>query len=106
MTKRKQRSQDQWRDLFAEHEQSNLTASEFCRQHNINQSHFSTRKRQLRIKGKMQSDQHPFIKLKPSHKLMPSKIEDEMTLVHQRTQLQLSTKVDPQWLAQLMLTLS
>lgn len=106
MTKRKQRSPAQWRSLFIEHEQSNLTASEFCRQHNINQSHFSTRKRHLRIKDKTQSDPRAFIKLKAPHKPIVSPTDEAMVLVHQRTQLKLSSKVDAQWLAQLMLALS
>jgi len=105
MTKRKQRSPAQWRTLFVEHKQSNLTASEFCRQRNINQSHFSTRKRQLGIKDKTQSVQRPFIKIKAPHKTIAS-TTDAMVLVYQRTQLKLSSKVDAQWLAQLMQTLS
>lgn len=106
MTKRKQRSHAQWRTLFIEHERSKLTASEFCRQHNINQSHFSTRKRQLRIKDKTQSDQRAFIKLKAPYKPIVSATDDVMVLIHQRTQLKLSSNVDAQWLAQLMQALS
>jgi len=106
MTKRKQRSSAQWHALFIEHEQSNLTASEFCKQHNINESHFSTRKRQLRMKHANQTDQRPFIKLAPPHKSNASTAQNVMVLVHRHVQLQLSARVDPQWLAKLMLALS
>ncbi len=44
MTKR---SKQQWFELFEAHEQSGLSAADFCRQHQLCAKYFSLRKQQL-----------------------------------------------------------
>ncbi len=44
MSKRKNRTQDQWQALINEQLNSNLSAAEFCRQKDINPKYFSKRK--------------------------------------------------------------
>ena len=40
-------TRDQWLAFFSEHKDSGLTATEFCRQKNLNAKYFSLRKHQL-----------------------------------------------------------
>jgi hypothetical protein len=42
------RSKQQWLDIINDQQQSGLTAAEYCRNNNIEQKYFSTRKGQLK----------------------------------------------------------
>jgi len=43
----KRRSKEQWQAIIAKQQQSGLSAAQFCRNENIEQKYFSTRKRRL-----------------------------------------------------------
>jgi len=43
----KRRSQEQWRDLFAEHASSGMTAAAFCHEQGLNAQYFGKRRKQL-----------------------------------------------------------
>ncbi len=43
----KRRSHQEWRELFEQQSQSNLSIKDFCRQHGIGQSYFYRRKSEL-----------------------------------------------------------
>ena len=97
MTKR---SQQQWFELFDAHEQSGLSAAEFCRQHQLCAKYFSLRKRQLGWTV-------PSIRA-----LLPVMIESEergslntLQLTWGDTVLSLPPDISPRWLSQLIRTL-
>jgi hypothetical protein len=106
MTTHKHRSQTQWIALINQQQESGLTASQFCRQHDLNPQYFSKRKRQLSLKAASSSDAPLFIKLKQPSRPTPGASESRIMLSYQGIQLQLSTDVEPQWLAHLMSALS
>ncbi len=43
----KRRTEAQWRELFAEHEDSEMTAAAFCRERGLNSNYFSLRRKRL-----------------------------------------------------------
>lgn len=91
------RSQQQWFELFKTHEQSGVSAAEFCRQHQLCAKYFSLRKRQLGWE-------------KPAEKaLLPVVIESKgsgsmntLQLTLGDTVLSIPRAVSPHWLSQLI----
>ncbi len=102
MTKRKQRSRAQWLELIELQKQSDLKASEFCRQQALNPQYFSKRKRQLRL----HSESSSFIKVQPSHKISAPSKDGGISLSYQNVQIKLPTNTEPHWLAQLIRALT
>ncbi len=43
----KKRSEEQWRELFAQHDTSGVSAAEFCKRHNLFPKYFSLHRKQL-----------------------------------------------------------
>jgi len=106
MTKRKQRSRTQWRELIEKQEQSGLKASEFCRQQALNPQYFSKRKRQLRLHAEPTPQPSSFIKVNPSNKISAQSKDSRISLSYQNIQLQLPTNIESHWLAQLIRALT
>ena len=102
MTKRKQRSRTQWRELIEKQEQSGLKASEFCRQQELNPQYFSKRKRQLSLHSEPASQPSSFIKVQPSHKISTPSTDSGILLSYQNIQLQLPANIEAHWLAKLI----
>lgn len=43
----KRRAQDEWRELIAQQKESGLNATQFCKEHDINDKYFCTNKYKL-----------------------------------------------------------
>ena len=91
------RSKSEWFELFEAHEQSGLTAAEFCRQHQLCAKYFSLRKQQLGWPTK------------PANALLPVVIESEKVRVPDSLRLTLGDialsipgDVSPAWVSQLI----
>lgn len=59
------RSKQQWLDIINEQQQSGLTAAHYCRNNNIEQKYFSTRKGQL--KKELKHNHQAFAKVEINH---------------------------------------
>ena len=113
------RTPDEWRQLFALQQESGLSKSRFCRQHNITRSAFSNAKK--RLTGEALPDDIsscPFIPVSPSsvdYQLIPVPAESSaetdasvslpaepvrMTIAH--CSLQFPASLSPAWLATLL----
>jgi len=106
MTKRKQRSRAQWLALIEQQKQSDLKASEFCRQQDLNPQYFSKRKRQLSPSSESALPPSSFIEVQPSHKISTPSKDGGILLSYQNIQLQLPTNIEAHWLAQLIRALT
>jgi len=94
------RTPTEWNALFEAHGQSNLSISEFAKQHGITPKYFSL-KRQKWLSAKQ--DPNPFIMVnqqdtRPSH---PS-LKERIHLTGNYGELVLPSNVSPQWLGQLL----
>lgn len=100
-----QRSQQEWRQLLTQQQQSGLSAVEFCRQHHINIQTFYARRSDIRL----QHSQSKFVKVKREVTTVESKecaVAEQITLEYGAGQLSLPITVQPHWLAALMKALS
>ena len=93
------RTQQEWLSLFQQHEQSGLTAAEFCREHQLNAKYFSKRKWDLNWKTKSSESANAFVQVKRAE-VSPSPASIQLTLG--QTQLQLPQTIDPNWVAMLI----
>jgi hypothetical protein len=99
----KRRTQQEWLSLFQQHEQSGLTAAEFCREHHLNAKYFSKRKWDLNWKAKSSRATQSFIRVsRPERKSSPSSIQ----LTVGQAQLNLPESIDTNWLAMLVKALA
>jgi len=92
-------TKQQWLERLAEQEQSGLTVAAFCRSKNISAKNFYNHARKARL-----STQQPpaFVRARAASNVpAPSAI----TLLHGKSQLNLTASVSPQWLASLLLAL-
>ncbi len=89
------RTEAQWRELFAEHESSGMTAAEFCRERGLCSSHFSVRRKQLLAK-EADASTPSFVPVALSGRGTTMMIE-----LHwgDALQLRMPTSVSPDWLA-------
>ena len=85
------RTQSEWLALFESHTQSGLTATDFCKQHQINHKYFSLRKKQLL------EEPSPFVQA-----VVQTRVGSEITLKHGKTTLSFSGDISPAWIAQLI----
>jgi hypothetical protein len=84
----KSRTQQEWRELFKQQADGDLSVAVFCKKHGIGQSYFYKRKSDLIVKN----DERPttnFIKIK-----------------HQQTRLIFPTNISPNWLAEFIKALA
>ncbi len=99
----KHRTQQEWRDLFKQHAEGNLSVAAFCKEHSIGQSYFYKRKSDLAAKDST----HPnkgFIKVKPPQvsKVSSSSIK----IQHQQTRLHFPASISAIWLAEFVKALA
>jgi len=99
----KRRTEQEWLSLFKQHEQSGLTAAEFCRQHHLNAKYFSKRQYDLNWKTISGPTPQSFVQVKrPEQKVLPSSIQ----LIMGPVQLNLPERIDSHWLATLVKALA
>jgi hypothetical protein len=99
----KSRTHQQWRELFKQQADGDLSVAAFCKQHSIGQSYFYKRKSDLVAKN----DERPttdFIKVKPQPKNIPSVAS--IKLQYQQTRLHLPMTTSPSWLAEFIKALA
>ncbi|PHS11836.1 MAG: hypothetical protein COA86_04355 [Kangiella sp.] len=99
----KNRTQDEWRELFKQQANGDLSVATFCKEHNIGQSYFYKRKNDLIAKN-IQPIKTSFIKVK-SHQGNTTPITS-IKLQHQQTRLILPINISPVWLAQFIKALA
>ncbi len=90
------RTELQWRELFAEHESSGMTAAVFCRERDLRASHFSVRRKQLLAK-EANTSTPSFIPVALSGRNASMMIEFHWG---DTLQLRVPTSISPRWLAE------
>jgi len=99
----KNRTQDEWRELFKQQAHGDLSVAVFCKEHHIGQSYFYKRKSDLTAK-KNQLSKTNFIKVKPQQgNTTPV---SSIKLQYQQTRLILPTNISPSWLAEFIKALA
>ena len=97
------RTPDQWRALFAAHDESDLTAAAFCREQGLCPKYFSVRRRQLNAgsvpTSKPKASQPAFTPV--SMPVIPNSPMIEIRL-SDGVQLHVPLAVSPQWLGTLL----
>lgn len=99
----KNRTQDEWRELFKIQADGDLSVAAFCKEHDIGQSYFYKRKSDLTAK-KMQQNKTSFIKVKSQ--LGNTTPVSAIKLQHLQTRLILPNSISPSWLAELIKALA
>ena len=100
-----QRSQQEWRQLFKQQQQSGLSAVEFCQQQHINIQTFYARRSDIRL----QHRQSKFVQGKREVTTVESRectTAEQITLDYGAGQLSLPITVQPHWVAALMKALN
>lgn len=94
------RTREQWRQLIAEFEQSNLSQKDFCEPRGINPAYFSQRRSELKREAE---DNDTGFAL-----AVPQSATSQQTLQLRigQTELVLPLSVSPRWVAQLVKELS
>ena len=104
MPNRDRRSNAEWQDIIERQEQSGLTGVAFCLQEGIYAKTFYRQRKMLRRKG-LVAETKQFIQVQPkSVQTMP--IHPAMVLQYRDSRLQIPSRTEPHWLAQLMKALS
>ena len=99
----KSRTHQQWRELFKQQVDGNLSVAAFCKEHSIGQSYFYKRKSDLAVKSD-EGSKGNFIQVKPlSKNITPSSL---IKLQYQQTRLMLPTSISPSWLAEFIKALA
>ena len=99
----KSRTHQQWRELFKQQADGDLSVAAFCKEHGIGQSYFYKRKSDLTGKN----GEHPttnFIKVKPQSKNITSTAS--IKLQYQQTRLHFPLSISPSWLAEFIKALA
>ena len=97
------RTHQQWREVFKQQANSDLSVAAFCKEHGIGQSYFYKRKSDLAVKDNA-GPTTPFIKVKPQAKnIAPTA---SIKLQYQQTRLHLPTTTSPSWLAEFLKALT
>ncbi len=99
----KNRTQDEWRELFKKQADGDLSVAAFCKEHNIGQSYFYKRKSDLTVK-KIQPIKTSFIKIK-SQQGNTAPVTS-IKLQYQQTRLILPLNISPSWLAEFIKALA
>ncbi|MCJ8317979.1 hypothetical protein [Idiomarina sp.] len=94
------RTREQWRELIAEFEQSNLSQKDFCEPRGINSAYFSQRRAELRREA--EDNDTSFALAVPQS----ATAQQTLQLRLGQTELVLPLSVSPRWVAQLVKELS
>ena len=98
------RTIEQWQALFIAHDQTDLSAAEFCRQHNLCPKYFSLRRKQLSGQAVKTQKTTAFVKARVS--TMRRFGMESIQLRHGSCELTVPSSVSPEWLAVLITSLS
>ena len=99
----KHSTQQEWLSLFQQHQQSGLTAAEFCRERHLNAKYFSKRKWDLNWKAGSRQSSQTFIQVtRAERNSLPTSIQ----LITGQTQLNLPVTIDVNCLAALVKALA
>ena len=102
MTKRKNRTQDQWQTLIDEQLSSNLSAAEFCRQNDIHSKYFSKRKTEYLHVSDTSKPTPAFIQAQA-----PAQTTQRDIVLHYKTLcLHLPSNADATWVANFLKVLA
>jgi len=100
----KSRTHQQWRELFKQQADGELSVAAFCKEHGIGQSYFYKRKSDLAVKNNERPTNN-FIKLK-SQKKNITPVSSSIKLQYQQIRLMLPTSISPGWLAEFIKALA
>ncbi len=96
------RTTEQWQMLFKQHDESDLTAAQFCRENDLCPKYFAKRKKDLN--GSIDKSIKPrLVKLR---KPKQNKHLHALTLQCGKVKLHINDSVSPQWLAQVIKVLA
>ncbi len=99
----KKRTEEQWQELFAQHDTSGVSAAEFCKQHNLCPKYFSLRRKQLAMVADEVKTGFVRATVKPESKHeLSGVIAASLTIHCTAGQLVFGTLPQPGWLAQLL----
>lgn len=98
------RTKEKWLSLFQQHQDSTLSASQFCKQNNLCPKYFSLRKKQLAWTAEIKPT--GFINATIPRQRVKSAVSPVIQLTHNNIQLTLPTSINEQWLANLIKTLN
>jgi hypothetical protein len=99
----KNRTQQEWRELFKQQAAGDLSVAAFCKEHGIGQSYFYKRKSDLAVTDSIHSNKN-FIKVKAQHASnVPS---SSIKIQHQQTRLHLPATISAIWLAEFVKALA
>lgn len=96
----KRRSKEQWQEIIAKQEQSGLSAAQFCRNENIEQKYFSTRKRRMIKESKITSPVFTKIQIKQANRQ-----EFVFEYQHQNSTIKFNQFPNTKWLSELIRSL-
>lgn len=93
----KRRTTEQWQALFAEHEQSGLSAAAFCRERGLDSKYFSLRRRQLGARKEVETRSAfvPVAVSSSSGAMIELRLDEACCL-------RVPTTVSPRWLGELL----
>ena len=91
----KSRTHQQWRELFKQQADGNLSVAAFCKAHKIGQSYFYKRKSDLKIETKDLPSN--FIKVKPPTKNHVQ--AQSIKIQYKQTRLSIPPNISASWLA-------
>ena len=95
------RTEQEWRALFQQHDESGLTAAQFCRDNKLCPKYFSLRRKQLVSDKTQVQPSAPFVSARLPAK-PPARDKGLITLKYQSCQLQVPLSVNEKWLAGLV----
>jgi hypothetical protein len=99
----KRHSNEQWRELFAQHDTSGVSAAEFCKQNNLCPKYFSLRRKQLIKKNSEIETGFVRAQVKQETKRKTSgSMTTSLTIHCNAGQLVFGALPQPGWLAQLL----
>ncbi len=99
----KNRTQEEWREIFKQQANGDLSVALFCKEHGIGQSYFYKRKSDLSAKN-IQPIKTSFVKVKSQQSnTTPVTV---IKLQYQQTRLILPLNISPIWLAEFIKALA
>ncbi len=99
----KNRTQQEWRELFKQQATGDLSVAAFCKEHSIGQSYFYKRKSDLTVKDGVRSNKK-FIKVKLQQTSSVS--VSSIKIQHQQTRLHFPATISAIWLAEFVKALA
>lgn len=106
VTRRKRRSQAQWQALIRQQKESDQSVTLFCQQQNLSSKTFYKHRREYQAGKNIELPSKGFIKIKKPSSLPLTQTDSACILHYQNCKLQIQSKTDANWVAQIMQALS